>query len=219
MYRLRFTGFLLQPSVSSLVGAILLTLLILVGSSIAYSAQNGFIYELLLGPGSSTALIETSKGVITTFNETVFGNTLLNKVLFFGFWMCVGLVVYMVVTGVGSGISEADKTVQALQYSNLRRSQLQSSLVLRTLLRIIFVVVWVFYGLVFIKIFMPYSILSTRVGLNELSQPSGWFYILSAIVVLMVSLHLHTVLARLVCLRPRVFGGWDVIEESDHKND
>jgi hypothetical protein len=214
MKRLRFTGLLLEPSVSGLIGTIIAALLVLFVTSLAYSIKSGFIYDLLLGPDSSADLIQTSRDTITALTNTVFGNPVLNKVLFFMFWMVIGLVVYLIVSGLGSGINEADKALHELQYANMRRLQLQESFMLRAMLRAITAMVWFAYSILFIKFFLPFSVLSTRVGLNQLNSVTGWGLLLAAFVTLTTSLHLHIVLLRLFCLRPRVFGGWDVVGET-----
>jgi hypothetical protein len=196
-----------------------LTIIILVAATVAYGMKNGLIYELLLGPGSSVQTIESVYPPISAFYQTVFGDPVLNRMLFFIFWVLVGLVALVMVTGIGRGIGQVNRQLHELQYANLRKTQLEESLMQRALLRTIAALFWFGYGVLFLKFFLPFSILAARIGFTEIRSLTGILYLTLGFVILSASLHLHIVFLRLFLLRPRVFGGWDIVDESDHLND
>jgi len=76
-------GLLLRPSQLSIIGNLMASGLILAVASLSYLAGSGLIYNFLFGSGSSIELIQTSRGTFSAFNNTVFGNPTLNKVLYF----------------------------------------------------------------------------------------------------------------------------------------
>lgn len=218
MKQLRFTGLMLKPSLMSAAFCLAIAGIILAVSAISFSVKSGLLYDYLLGPNSSSQLIEISRGAFEAFSQTVFGNPLLNKILFLVFWMVIGLVVYLALTGIGTGVSSANETVQEIQYASSHKKRLDEDLKFRIILRVVALLLWFLYAVFFFKIFAPFSILAGHIAVGNLGEPLGWFYGLISIVVLTVSLHLHVVLTRFLMLRPRLIGGWDDIlsEELEH---
>lgn len=214
MRDLRFTGLMLKPSLSSLAVSFGLTGTFLGILALSYTAKTGLIYDYIFGPDSSASLIETSKSSIEALNQVIFGNPTLNKILFFGFWMAIGLIVYLTLTGIWSSVNSAYSTVNEINYATAHKLRIDNDLKYRIILRIVAAMLWFIYSVFFLKIFLPFSILCGRISVGTLNLPSGWLYGLISIVVLEVSLHLHVVFARFFMLRPRLIGGWDDILET-----
>lgn len=221
MKNLRFARLILQPSLGGILGIIGFSLLLMAVSGFTYVTRNGLFYEYLFGSGSSTTLIETSRSTISLFNETVFGNPFLNKVLFFVFWMVIGLVVYVILSGVGLGASEAGKAVEESHFVHADKQRITSELRSKIILRLIAFGLIVIYLVLFLKILLPFGVLCARILAGNVGQLSSWLYGILGFTVLCGSFYIGMVLIRFFMLRPRIFGGLedlvaDEIEHSQH---
>ena len=219
MNQSRFTRLLIKPSTASLLTALVLALLVLFVSGFSYASKNNLLYDYLFGSGSSVTLIESSRSTIAVFNETVFGNPTLNKILFFIFWMAVGLIVYVFLSGVGSGISTAEQTLEQTRFVHAQKLRMGSELGLRVVLRLIALSLLTVFLFLFLKILLPFSLLCARIAAGELGDLMNWLYALLGFIVLVASFHLITILIRFLLLKPRIFGGYEDIlqDEIEHK--
>ncbi|HSX53025.1 MAG TPA: hypothetical protein VLF90_01490 [Patescibacteria group bacterium] len=199
-------GMTLLPSMLSGIIVMVLTPLILLGGTWSQGLGKGLLYDFLFGSNSSAELIQTSKGSFAAFGNTVFGNPLLNKVLFFVFWMLVGLIVYVLLHGFLRGVSTAAEEVEESQYVNADKAHNIKHLEVRAAVRLVVLAAWILYSVVFIKILLPFSVLVVRLSISGQSQGIGWLYALSGVITLILSLHLHVIWLRLFTLRVRVFG-------------
>jgi len=207
----RRSGSVLFPSVSSGLGVILVAAAVILVAFLAYTAGNGIIYRFLFGANSSTELIQTSRSTIAAFSNTVFGNPLLNKILFFAFWMLVGLVVYMVLYGFIRGTSSAAEDINESHFLNTDRHETVRTFEIRTGIRSIALFGWIIYLVFFFKILFPFSILMTRIGVTDYPAFHAWLYGLSGLIILTSCLHIHVIFLRLIMLRTRLFDSNDVV--------
>ena len=214
----RFTRLLIQPSAAGLVAVFGLSLAVMLIAGISYATKNGLIYDYLFGSGSSAALIETSSSTIAAVNETVFGNDVLNKLLFFAFWMVIGLVVYVIVSGIGAGVSTAEHAIQEVRFVHAQKLRSGSELGLKVVLRIIGAGLLLMYGILCYKILLPFGILCARILAGDLRLPINWLYGLLGYTVLAGTFYLGIIVIRFLLLRPRIFGGWEDIltDEVEH---
>src|SRR5436190_49968 len=93
--KLRGLGILLSPSIGSI--AITEILVIVAGLSTLIRYGTTGLYSLIIGGGSSADLVNNTHSTFSTFYQAAFGNQILNKILFFGMWMLIGLGVYMII--------------------------------------------------------------------------------------------------------------------------
>lgn len=219
MKQTRFSRLLIQPSIGGLMIILGLSLVVMVISGFSYVTRNGLFYDYLFGPDSSTTLIETSQSTVAVFNETVFGNPTLNKILFFVFWMVIGLVVYVVLSGLGSGISSAEHSIEEAHFVHAQKLRLGSELGLKVVLRVIASGLLILYLFAFFKILLPFGVLCARITSGDISQLINWLYALMGFSVLCATFYLGMLLLRLLLLRPRVFGGLEdmIQDELEHK--
>lgn len=217
----RFIRLILQPTSGGMLALIGLTLFIMVFAGLSYTTRNDLFYQYLFGPGSSVELIETSRSTIAAFNEAVFGNSLLNKILFFAFWMVIGLVVYVIITGFGAGVSIAERAIEELRFVHAERERITSELGARIVLGLIGLGLGVIYSVLFLKILLPFSVLCARIVAGEPGSASAWFYALLGFVVLSCALYLGMVLLRFLLLRPRIFGSVEDVltDEIEHEEE
>lgn len=202
-YRL-FTAFI-EPSILSGTVICLATLALLTLSNVSFLINSGLLYKTLLGNQSSQDFIQASHDTVSLFTNNVFSNPTLTKVLFFGFWMMIGLFAYISVVSIASLVGEASQNIASEHYMHTQANRVKEQFLLRLALRGAALIAILLWGWVLLRFLLPFSILSVRVGLNQLS--SG-FYALLGVVVLWFSLHLLIVLCRFLTLRPRVFGSY-----------
>lgn len=214
----RLERLILIPSSGGLIGIILLALVTMIGAGLSFASQGGLIYNYLFGSGSSVDLIETSKSTITLFSEAIFGNPLLNKILFFMFWMVVGLVVYIVLSSIGSGAAEAEHALEESKFVHAQKATISHELELKIILRLIAFGLLVIYGVLLVKILLPFGIFSARIVAGNSYQASSWLYGLLGFTVLTGSFYIGTVLLRFFMLRPRIFGGQEEIITDEIKH-
>ena len=215
MNQARFTRLLLRPSTSGLTGIVGLALLIMFVSGFLYTTRNGLFYDYLFGAGSSATLIETSQSTVAVFNETIFGNPTLNKILFFVFWMVIGLVVYVLLSGLGAGVSSAEQVANEARFVHAKKLRLGSELGLKVVLHIIGLGLLVVYTVFLFKVLLPFSVLCARIVAGNLRQPINWLYGVLGFIVLCGTFYIGLILIRFLLLRPRIFGGQEDLLEDE----
>jgi hypothetical protein len=190
----------------------------MIGAGLLYITDSTLFYEYLFGSSSSTTLIESSRSTVNTIIDTIFGNSILNKILFFAFWMVVGLVVYIIINGLGAGVSSAEATLEETQYVHAQRLKMSSEFAAKLILRLIALGLLVIFGVVFFKFLLPFAVLNARIVAGNAGQASNWIYGLLGFVVLCASFYIATVLIRFLLLKPRIFGGTEDMLEAELKH-
>ncbi|MBA3758435.1 hypothetical protein H0X10_02275 [Candidatus Saccharibacteria bacterium] len=218
MEQTRFTRLLLRPSAGGLIGIISLALLIMIVSGFSYTTRNNLFYDYLFGAGSSVTLIETSQSSVAVFNETVFGNATLNKILFFVFWMVIGLVVYVLLSGFGAGVSSVEHAANEAQFVHAKKLRLGSEIGLKVVLHSIGFGLLLLYSIFLFKVLLPFGVLCARIVAGNLRQPINWLYGLLGFIVLCGTLYIGLILIRFLLLRPRIFGGQEDLLEDELKH-
>lgn len=209
MRRLNITVLLFEPSFFSGTVTVIGAFTVLVLANFSYLLRSGLIFDVLYGKDSPVDLIQTSRDTASSINQTIFGNHTLNQILFFAFWMMIGLFAYVTIMAISQSVSETETDVKTLGYVHARKALVERSMLVRIAIRLGAILGGGIYIWVFIRFLLPFSVYSSRVGLGNLSDVSGWVYLLIGFVVLALSMHLCVIIARLVMVRPRVFGSWD----------
>jgi hypothetical protein len=209
MRLLNETFLLCEPSLLSGTVTVIGALLLLLVANFSYLLRSGLLYDAIFGKNSSVELIQTSRDTASALNQTVFGNETLNHILFFGFWMVVGLFVYVTIMAVSQSISELGTDLKSLSYIHARKILIEQNLLVRTAIRAAGFLSACIFGWIFVRFLVPFSVLATRVGFSGLEEISGWFYLFLGTIVLILSIHIMVIIARVIVVRPRVFGSWD----------
>ncbi|MES2970932.1 MAG: hypothetical protein V4702_01255 [Patescibacteria group bacterium] len=197
---------LIEPSYASFCCAVLLAIAIMGGAIISNSLPNGRLYNLLFGPTSSATQIETAQNTVRAITTTVLGNPTLNKTLFFGFWLLVGLVVYTFVQGFSYYTGGIFAFWEKIHHFPSRKKVLGEQFVLRILLQVIGLLMLLLFSLFFIKILLPFSILCARISAGLWVSWGSFGYFIAGLITMMLSLHLYTILVRFAFLRSRLYG-------------
>lgn len=198
-----------EPSFASGLLVIISSITLLVFSDYSYLLKSDLIRNTFSPDGSAVDGLLVSSGTMHTFRATVLSNPALNKVLFFCFWMIVGLFVYVILATVWDSFSNAGSAIESTHYVHARRDLIQNNLLVRLAIQVGGVLSLIVFGVIFASLLYPFSILSTRVGFSELNTFAGWGYALLGLVVLTLSLHCFVIIGRLIMARPRMIGGWD----------
>lgn len=207
--KLKLVALFFGPSINSGFISGILAVVLLAGANYSYLSGSSLVFDFLFGKGTPYDLIQSSKNTASVVNQTVLGNPLLNKILFFGFWMMIGLFVYAAISVLSQSITDTEDDVEQMKYMNARKTKLQHDIYLRLAIRAGGVLAACIYGWIFISIIFPYCVLASRVGLDKLFHISGILYIVISYIVILLALHIVVIIARLIVLRPRVFGEWD----------
>ncbi len=204
--RNRSLDWLVEPSFASFATCVILAVVIMGGAMITDGLKSGVFYDLLLGPASTATQIETASSTFSAISNTVLGNSTLNKLLFFGFWLMVGLAVYTIVMSFSYYTGGIVMFWEELHQINSRKKLLREQFKLRVLLQTIGLLLLIFFTVFFVKILLPFSLLCARISLGLWGNVSGLGYFTAGLVILLLSFHIYTTLFRFAALRTRVFG-------------
>jgi hypothetical protein len=133
-------------------------------------------------------------------------NQLISNLPLFLFWAALGVVVYLLATGLWSGLANAEELREELDYVNAPRQWILRTILIHLTVRLMVLVLWVIYLQIFLRILLPYVLAAAHVAATSLLSFSGIGYALLALVVGLLALHVHVVLLRLLLLKVRVFG-------------
>ncbi|MCW1908297.1 MAG: hypothetical protein KIH63_003055 [Candidatus Saccharibacteria bacterium] len=196
---------LLTPSFASATTVIGATVVFLGGATFITSSDSGALYEWLFGETSSASQIETAKSALQTVNDTVLGNSTLNQLLFFVLWALIGLAVYVIIAGINREVSSVSEDLEDMVGKNTHTDEIRHEIITKAILRMVFIACWGIYAVFSVRIYLPFSFLCARIGGTQLSEISGWLFILAGTLTMLLSLHMHVVFARLVMLKTRLF--------------
>ena len=194
---------LVEPSwLSILIGitaGILLTAAILISYDFkSANLDNHLIHLQIIGKSASLTL--PGQALPNSLN-----NNLENTWPLIIFWAILGLVIYFIVETFFKTASEVKEYGDELNYVHARRGIIIRNTFEYLFLRIIAAVAWLFFINFFFKRLVPYAISAAYTSAPILKSLTGLGYALEAVLLIVVSLHIHTVFLRLVLRRPRLF--------------
>ena len=194
-------GILLSPSLlSTFVGGVISIGLVVF--SIASSHYRGSSTRLLFLNFNA----DQSHSSAQAIGRTLDSNKFISNLPLLLFWCLVGFVVYMFAVNIFGVVQRAAELGDELNnFTNLNRGQIIRESLEKLGIRLVVIAVWIPYILLFFHHIIPYVIGLALAASPELTSASGVGYVILAPVVLAISLHVHTVLLRLLVLRPRLF--------------
>jgi len=201
MSQWRLTLLLFTPSWLSFGVCAGLTLFIIGVSNWSYFTYNGVLFDFFYGGHGVVTTLEQAPGAVNF--EQITSNTTLYGVGVVALAAAVAVAVFFMVRGAERGVGVAAHVGQGID----RREYVQHAL-----LRLLILALWAGYALLTVNILLPTVLLFSRIGAEDLLAPAGMATSVGAVVAFWLMVHGHVVFARLVCLRPRVFGGEAVIE-------
>lgn len=211
------TKLLLSPSLSSGTLVLSVTGFLIGYSAWAYIRSSMQFYDLLTGPYGLNTYFWQQSAQATAAKHVFLGSPIAYYVLVGVAAIIVGLIVYTVLQSISLFISSMQQIWLQLEQLGPTRRAILRTLVLRLALRIVSLVGWAIFGAFFFSTFLPSVLILNQAGVARVLAGSlfGWFECLVAGLSLLVAFHLHTLFARLVFLRPRLFYGDEAIIEAE----
>lgn len=203
-YDLKLFGSLLVPSMISGVLCVLAGLFI-VGAIAVLTNYQGSSFQRELQHTQVRSENEAIGEDYEYISEDFEQNAVLDRAPVMVFWMFVGTLVYFLVTGIAGAIANVNEIGQELHYMHVRRKQLLKEVYIKSALRFCVLGIWLGFIILFFRVLLPYCLAAAHVGAGSIATVSGSAYILLALIVLVICLHIHVVMLRLVVLRPRIF--------------
>lgn len=197
-------GDLLKPSWLSGLVVVVASLAIVFGS-VAYLHYSGSSWQLLLSNQQQHEVESNS----VALEQEVTGNVLVSNLPLLVFWAGVGMIVYSFIIALGDIFRNVVELKEEMHYVHANRKSLLGQAILHLVLRAIFLTIWVIYVQYSIHILLPYVIALAYAGSGDIGLIYNMTYLAGAVVIAAISLHLHTVLLRLLLLKPRLFGQAD----------
>ncbi len=202
-------NYLLLPSWLSglLVGlASVLIVAVAVSSSVRYygNSLGGTLQQLfnLYHAGHPPTSVSTT---YQTLGNNFSASTLVSDIPLFIFWAGVGLVVYSFAANIFNALQNVADLKAELTYVNADRHELLLAAFEHLAIRLAVLVLWVPFLLLTGHVLLPYTIAVAHAGTGTISSWLAAGYIIWAVFLLALCLHIHTVLLRVLLLKPRVF--------------
>jgi len=177
---------------------------LLIGLTVALTHFGDTVRQSLLGlQHVSTQSSIGTKAIMVSDNFA--GNAALNNILIFLLWGSVGLMVFSIVRGLLAEIRRANSVIQELNYVNADRRNILHDAFIREVIKIVaFILFWVLLRYAIYTI-APYTIAVARTLAVQPTVLPTWWRIVYAALLCVLTLHILTVLLRLMFLRPRIF--------------
>lgn len=203
-YDLKLFASLLVPSALSGLLCVLMSMFAVGTIALVTTYRgSGFKQEVLLSQ------VRVENDAITEdynyINDDLERNVLIDRAPVMVFWMFVGTLVYFMITGVAGAIASANALEHELSYVHAKRKELLRGVFIKSAIRLCVFALWLAFIMLFFRVLLPYCLAAAHVGAADILSIQGAFYTVIAFLVLIVALHIHVVMLRLVALRPRIF--------------
>lgn len=199
---------ILSPSLVSAPIALVAASLIWASAGWSYITDTQLFYDQLFGPRGVVTLVQIQPHNMGELQSAIMNGAGTYYVVLFAAGLAGGLLIYFVLESISrikNGVSlfwreahsDRQEAREAVKESTVRLG-----------LRIFSLIAWAIYLIVFTSILVPVSILVLQEALDT-GEVQKWLIAAIAFIVLVISVHLHVSLARLVFLRVRLLGGYD----------
>ncbi|HKR81611.1 MAG TPA: hypothetical protein VJR27_01280 [Candidatus Saccharimonadales bacterium] len=201
---------LLQPSILSFVCTSLFAAAALLGSSWSYLKTQPFFTTYFSGDyGLHTLVSDVNATIGSTLNKILSYN-----IIVVCFAVLIGLIVFAILQSVHHMHIEMSEAIDDIKYASYQnKSALEKSLEVRVGLRVVTALAWLGYSLFFFNALIP---LCATLVTKHYGSVVGPISNLLAFTVLLVATHFHVIFARLLVLRPRLFGVVEALEGRGH---
>lgn len=214
MKQLRLLGLLFTPSLSSALLAFVVAAMIIGVADWSFIQHQHLFYDSLFGRYGLVTALERAPDTFTAFKSTLFKSPLTYNLAVVVIAAMVGAIVYTLLEGFRHTLEGTSNAITEIELATpTTRKVVEEEIIVRLFLRVTSLALWYFYWILFIGVMIPYCIMFSRTGVEQISGTdiSGVGFVALGLVILMIGVHVHIVFARLSMLRPRLFGGHDVI--------
>lgn len=207
MRQLRLFVLLLQPSIFSFTLITVLTGALLAGGNWSGITNSRLLYDYL----SIGNVLDTTPESFTVFFDALMRGQAVLLLGVLSVAIVVSLLVYLFLDKIEGMLSDfLASTFNTQATSGQARGQILAEIAAHLIFRAGAFVGWGMYSALFVALALPYLVFMFGSGIADLNNIQ-WEYVLPAYILLWWALHMHVVFLRLFLLRPRVFGGSDVI--------
>ena len=213
MHTHRLDNLLLKPSLFSGIICTLFAATVPVAVNWTYVLKNVLFYDYFLGPDGLVTSLRNQPSGASTVSNVLASKSLGHNMLILMGALAAGLGIFLAVKIVSNLIRSVSITLKEVHAVETPAKHIvERELSRRIIIRLIVAAIWVVYTIISIKVILPFAILASQIGLSENSPIStGIYYTLFAGGLLFLALHAHVIMARLLLLKARVFGGEDAI--------
>lgn len=185
-------------------------------SNWSYVSPSSALHAYLFGPYGLATILEKSSNALSAING-IFGSPTAYNVAVPIFALFIGLIVYVILEGVDHVAADATgRTDEVINISDAQiKKEMKKEVRLRAGLKTATMLAWFIYLIFFARVLVPFAILFGRIDTAHVWTWQNVGRGLGALGLLLLAFHIQVIFLRLVVLRPRVFGGEDVIAGRD----
>lgn len=199
-------GILVKPSYTSTLITFIIVANIVITTFWSNFKHYQLSQQLVDGFDEVVKTISQASGSKDAFINSFFGSTQFNQGLYIVMWASVGILVYFMIVFLMKGMGSIGEVLSIRNRLNIDKKLAFHEVVTRTIFRLLVICLTYIYLVILIQILIPVSVLCIKAGVN-LKSASDLLYVFMGVLILVLSLHLVTILLRLIFLRVRVFGG------------
>lgn len=220
VHQLRLLRLLLQPSLLSFTLSSFTAAGILVVATWSHVSSHNLLYGYLFGQYGLTTILKESPNTFSAINTAFSSSSSIAYDIAIGvFAVLVGLLVYALLQSLDHMLADAGDALQEIAYAGEPvKKSVKKEVGLRLGLRVINCIVWCVYWIFFVNVLLPLCLVVAKTAGDSGVMPARWpewTYTLLGFSLLLLTLHLHVIFLRLLVLRPRVFGGENIVAGSD----
>lgn len=160
--------------------------------------------------GASAPAVSNTKGLDTLLSDWYlkFEGSIDPRYADFFIWMLVGCVVFALFNYTAAAIKSASDEADMLRYYHSPKGRLQeaNAFITKMALRIAGVMGMTLWAVIFLKQINPTLTKLFFTSVTTPTDPISWLWIVLTIIGFATCLYVFTILARIIALKPRVFG-------------
>ncbi|HSX30597.1 MAG TPA: hypothetical protein VLE99_01650 [Candidatus Saccharimonadales bacterium] len=181
----------------------------------AFITNNVLLYKYYFGPSGLVGEVHPAT-TLTSLWHSLTSHTVIRDALSYLFILLIAVAIFSALEGGGRVATELSDEAGMLRDAKMRHLRfLAPELWLRATVRMAVAVLWTIYIVIFVGRILPFCITQSRVGIATIGHAGQARHIVLSYAILLTALHLHIVFVRLILLRPRVFGGADILLEAE----
>lgn len=207
MRQLQLFVLLLQPSVFSFAVAALASGALLAVGNWSGIANSRLLYDYL----SIGNILGTTPEGFTTFLDALLGGRAAYLFVTLALAATVSLLVYLFLDSIENMVNGfLTSNVRVRSLSERGQQRILAEMITHIIFRAAAFLAWGMYTALFVMVIVPYLVYVFGSATADLSHMQ-WREALPAWILAWLALHVHVIFLRLFLLRPRVFGGEDVV--------
>jgi hypothetical protein len=208
MANLQRLKLILSPSIVSAPVALTISGLIWTSAAWSYITDTQLFYDQLFGPYGAVTLLQIQPHNLGEFQSTVLNGSGTYYVVLVAVGLIAGLFIFFLLESMSRIVSGVSMFWRQSHSKRQSAHQAVRESLVRLSLRVLSLLCWAFYAIIFTSILVPFSILVLQDAL-EGGDWQKWLVAIGGFLSLVISVHLHVSFARMVFLRVRLFGGYD----------